>query len=72
MKYFSVKFQEAEKPKGIASACCRTCMVCHRILSGMGGPGNWICEDCLEKIQSGYFEEAMYLIEQLKLQINTE
>ena len=53
IRHFKVKFEEAYEPKGIATAAIRSCMCCGRIICGMGGGGDYICVDCLEKISSG-------------------
>ncbi len=62
MRHYSVQFTEAHEPRGIATACMRGCMCCGMTLTGMGGPGDYICEECLGKMRSGEMGEAVYLL----------
>lgn len=62
MRYFHVSFREAHDPRGIASACMRGCMCCGIALSGMGGPGDYVCQECLDKMCNGDMAEAIYLL----------
>ncbi len=62
IRHYSVEFTEAHEPRGIATACMRGCMCCGMALTGMGGPGDYICKDCLDKMRMGVMAEALYLL----------
>ena len=62
IRHFKVKFEEAHEPKGIATAAIRSCMCCGRVICGMGGGGEYICIDCLDKMHKGDMAEALYLL----------
>ena len=48
-KIYAIDFREVTFHKGGLSTCaCISCIVCRRILSGNGGGGTHICENCLE------------------------
>lgn len=61
-RYYSVKLTEALEPIGIATAAIRSCMCCGIALSGMGGGGDFLCQDCLDKMRNGEMQEALYLL----------
>jgi hypothetical protein len=63
MKHFAVTLTLVECPQGWASASTQACMCCGRVLCGMGGGGNYLCEDCLCKMRTGEVANAMRLAE---------
>lgn len=62
IRHFRVTLEEAHEPKGIATAAIRSCMCCGTVLTGMGGGGNYLCQDCLNKMHTGEMAEALYLL----------
>lgn len=62
IRHYAVQLKEAHEPRGLATACMRDCMCCGRVLSGMGGPGDYVCQECLNKMRSGEMAEALYLL----------
>ena len=51
-RHFKVRLEEAYEPKGDATASIRSCMCCGLSICGMGGGGDYICIDCLDKMRS--------------------
>jgi hypothetical protein len=65
-RYFQVTMEEAKEPAGIASASARGCMCCGKVLSGMGGPGHWLCFDCLSSMELGDVASDLWQLERLR------
>lgn len=63
MRHFKVILEEAHEPKGVAAAAIRGCMCCLMSICGMGGGGDYICIDCLDKMREGEMSRAIYLLE---------
>lgn len=44
---------EAENPTGMQTASCRSCIACGQGLTACGGPGDFLCRDCLDALRRG-------------------
>lgn len=64
MIYFSVDLDQAKPPVGISSAMSRGCLCCGKTLASMGGPGYWLCKDCLDKMEIGIVSMALHEYEE--------
>ncbi len=62
VRYYSVTFKEVGRGQTAGSACPRGCMCCGQLLSGVGGPGDYICGECLSKMRNDDMHEAVYLL----------
>lgn len=62
MRHYFVELREAKQPLGITTSAIRGCMCCGSVLSGMGGGGDFLCQDCLDKMRTGEMAEAIYLL----------
>ncbi len=65
-QYYSVDFKEVKRRYGAGSASPCGCMCCGEMLSGMGGPGDYICGDCIAKMRNGDIGAAIRLIDRMK------
>jgi hypothetical protein len=70
MRHFKVILAESHEPKGVATAAIRGCMCCLMSICGMGGGGDYICIDCLDKMREGEMSRAIYLLEKEKMTHN--
>lgn len=62
MRHYAVHLTEAYEPRGVATACIRGCMCCGIAICGMGGGGNFLCQNCIDKMHNGEMAEALYLL----------
>lgn len=62
IRHFRVVLEEAKEPTGYSTAAIRGCMCCGTMICGMGGGGDYLCQDCLKKMQTGEMAEALYLL----------
>lgn len=49
MKHFEIV--EAEPATGMQTCMCRSCIACGQGLTAGGGPGDYLCQTCLEAIR---------------------
>lgn len=63
MKYFRLDLTPIEDPKGMTTCAIRSCLCCCKILCGMGGGGEYLCEDCYHAMYSGKIRRALYFME---------
>ncbi len=63
-KHYKATFSEVKQRRGaVATACMVGCMCCGYTVSGMGGPrSDIICQDCIEKMETGEMAEALHLL----------
>ncbi len=62
-QYYSVDFKEVKRRHGAGSASPCGCMCCGATLSGTGGPGDYICIDCITNMRNGKMADDLYLRE---------
>lgn len=51
MKHFQIV--EAEPATGMQTCVCRSCIACGQGLTAGGGPGDYLCQTCVEALQRG-------------------
>lgn len=62
--YYTVHLEEiAPGPISKATLAMRQCMCCGTPLTATGGPGDFLCDPCVERMRSGEMQRAMYFLE---------
>jgi CTP-dependent riboflavin kinase len=67
MKYFSVTQKEIDNNEsGMQSSSIIDCMCCGYVITGMGGGGYYLCQNCVDNMLNGNISSAMYLFDRAK------
>ena len=59
-KHYRIKLQEVEHHGGVyfETASCKSCVACRKFLGGMGGDGQFICDQCSIILSRGLLADA--------------